>query len=348
ISQKAGRLPFPGLPASFLQASRFPSSLPSAAPSLTLPLPTHFLTLEPLPPLPPFSSLFLPPPPSDHPTSSPPLTLPSLPSLLSSPLPLPPSWPSLPPLRRPLFPQGLPPPPLRPLRAPALPGGYDCEWSHWPRRDPCALGRRVHVPLAVLPGAARLLPARPPSARCSAVSGRGTRTIVPDFFVGQEPWDPSGDWSIFPEWLKTRNARKIDREIDAVLKYLKQQCHAQKIGLVGFCWGGIAVHNLMMKYSEFRAGVSVYGIVKDSEDIYNLKNPTLFIFAENDAVIPLENVSLLTQKLKEHCKVEYQIKTFSGQTHGFVHRKREDCSPADKPYIDEARRNLIEWLNKYM
>uniref|UniRef100_A0A8I3WXA7 Carboxymethylenebutenolidase homolog n=1 Tax=Callithrix jacchus TaxID=9483 RepID=A0A8I3WXA7_CALJA len=176
----------------------------------------------------------------------------------------------------------------------------------------------------------------------------GARTIVPDFFVGQEPWDPSGDWSIFPEWLKTRNARKIDREIDAVLKYLKQQCHAQKIGLVGFCWGGIAVHNLMMKYSEFRAGVSVYGIVKDSEDIYNLKNPTLFIFAENDAVIPLENVSLLTQKLKEHCKVEYQIKTFSGQTHGFVHRKREDCSPADKPYIDEARRNLIEWLNKYM
>lgn len=59
-------------------------------------------------------------------------------------------------------------------------------------------------------------------------------------------------------------------------------------------------------------------------------------------------VSLLTQKLKEHCKVEYQIKTFSGQTHGFVHRKREDCSPEDKPYIDEARRNLLEWLNKYV
>ncbi|XP_021531046.2 carboxymethylenebutenolidase homolog [Aotus nancymaae] len=180
------------------------------------------------------------------------------------------------------------------------------------------------------------------------ISGNGYTTIVPDFFVGQEPWDPSGDWSIFPEWLKTRNAQKIDREITAVLKYLKQQCHAQRIGLVGFCWGGIAVHHLMMKYSEFRAGVSVYGIVKDSEDIYNLKNPTLFIFAENDAVIPLENVSVLTQKLKEHCKVEYQIKTFSGQTHGFVHRKREDCSSADKPYIDEARRNLIEWLNKYM
>ncbi|EPQ10646.1 Carboxymethylenebutenolidase like protein [Myotis brandtii] len=137
-------------------------------------------------------------------------------------------------------------------------------------------------------------------------------------------------------------------EVDAVLRYLKQQCHAQKIGVVGFCWGGIAVHHVMMKYPEFRAGVSVYGIVKDSDDVHSLKNPTLFIFAENDAVIPLDQVSSLTQKLKEHCKVEYQIKTFSGQTHGFVHRKREDCSPEDKPYIDEARRNLLEWLSKYV
>lgn len=33
------------------------------------------------------------------------------------------------------------------------------------------------------------------------------------------------------------------------------------------------------------------GIIKDAEDVYGLKNPTLFIFAENDAVIPLEQVS---------------------------------------------------------
>ncbi|XP_036752588.2 carboxymethylenebutenolidase homolog isoform X1 [Manis pentadactyla] len=180
------------------------------------------------------------------------------------------------------------------------------------------------------------------------IAGNGYIAIVPDFFVGQEPWDPSRDWSTFPEWLKTRDARKINKEVEVVLKYLKQQCHAQKIGVVGFCWGGVAVHHVMMKYPEFRAGVSIYGIVKDSEDVHSLKNPTLFIFAENDAVIPLEQVALLTQKLKERCQVEYQIKTFSGQTHGFVHRKREDCLPEDKPYIDEARRNLIEWLNKYV
>ncbi|KAF3828776.1 hypothetical protein GH733_004682, partial [Mirounga leonina] len=145
----------------------------------------------------------------------------------------------------------------------------------------------------------------------------------------------------------------------------------------------------MMKYPEFRAGVSVYGIVKDSEDVHSLKNPTgkdcvtyrikskkfiiaterkaltfNFLYEHSERIWRTENmarflksyyrkiflhhqVSLLTQKLKKHCKVEYQIKTFSGQTHGFVHRKREDCSAEDKPYIDEARRNLLEWLHKY-
>lgn len=180
------------------------------------------------------------------------------------------------------------------------------------------------------------------------IASNGFTTILPDFFVGQEPWDPNGDWSTFPEWLKTRNARKIDKEVDAALRFLKQHCGARSIGAVGFCWGGVAVHHVMTTYPEFRAGVSIYGIIREPGDVYALKNPTLFMFAENDTVIPLEQVSLLTQKLKEHCKVEYQIKTFSGQTHGFVHRKREDCSPEDKPYIDEARRNLLEWLNKYV
>lgn len=43
------------------------------------------------------------------------------------------------------------------------------------------------------------------------------------------------------------------------MKYLKEQHHARSIGVVGFCWGGVAVHHLMMRYPEFKAGVAVYG-----------------------------------------------------------------------------------------
>lgn len=50
------------------------------------------------------------------------------------------------------------------------------------------------------------------------------------------------------------------REVDAVLRFLKEQCGAKHIGAVGFCWGGVATHYLTLQYPDVKAGVSVYGI----------------------------------------------------------------------------------------
>ncbi|NXF84706.1 CMBL Carboxymethylenebutenolidase, partial [Eubucco bourcierii] len=176
----------------------------------------------------------------------------------------------------------------------------------------------------------------------------GYVAICPDFFVGQEAWKPSNDWASFDEWRKTRDASKIDKEVDVVLKYLREQCGAEKIGVIGFCWGGAAVQHLMLKNPQLKTGVSLYGVIRFFEDRSSLLHPTFFIFAEKDEVIPLEEVTRLEQKLKENCKVEYKVKIYPGQTHGFVHRKREDINPQDKPYIEEGRKDMINWLNKYL
>ncbi|XP_060755987.1 carboxymethylenebutenolidase homolog isoform X2 [Neoarius graeffei] len=137
-------------------------------------------------------------------------------------------------------------------------------------------------------------------------------------------------------------------EVDVVLKYLKKQRGAKSIGVVGFCWGGVATHYIALQYPEVKAGVSVYGIIQEQEDRYELKSPTLFIFGEKDTVIPLDQVTSLEAKLKDTCTVDFKVKIFPNQTHGFVHRKREDVNPADRPYIQEAREDMINWLNKYM
>ncbi|XP_053570484.1 carboxymethylenebutenolidase homolog [Bombina bombina] len=176
----------------------------------------------------------------------------------------------------------------------------------------------------------------------------GYIAVLPDLFVGQEPWNPANDYSRIHEWLKTRPATKVDKEADVVLKYLKEKCHVTKIGVIGFCWGGIVTHYLMLKYPELKAGVSFYGIIRDADDRYDLLNPTFFVFAENDHVIPLEQVAILEQKLKEHAKVDYRVEIFPKQTHGFVHRKNENINPEDKPSIEKARREMIEWLHKYI
>ncbi|XP_068437943.1 carboxymethylenebutenolidase homolog [Clinocottus analis] len=176
----------------------------------------------------------------------------------------------------------------------------------------------------------------------------GYIAVCPDFYIGKEPWRPSDDWSTFQEWLDDRKPTAINKEVDAVLRFLKEQCWAKHIGVVGFCWGGIATHYLALQYPEVKAGVSVYGIIREKEDVYELKVPTLFIFGEKDEIIPLDQVSVLEAKLKEKCTADYQVKIFPGQTHGFVHRRREDINPTDKPSILEARTDLLNWLNKYM
>ncbi|XP_042317745.1 carboxymethylenebutenolidase homolog [Sceloporus undulatus] len=122
------------------------------------------------------------------------------------------------------------------------------------------------------------------------LTSNGYIAICPDFYKGQAPWTPSSDWATFDDWIKTRDSKHINKEADVVLKYLKEQCKAKKIGVIGFCWGGAAVHHLMLKYSELKAGVSIYGVIKFTEDNCQLKNPTFFIFGENDDVIPLDQV----------------------------------------------------------
>ncbi|XP_070798702.1 carboxymethylenebutenolidase homolog isoform X2 [Pituophis catenifer annectens] len=179
------------------------------------------------------------------------------------------------------------------------------------------------------------------------LASNGYITICPDFFRG-EPWKPSDDISKLNEWLKTRDPKKIDREIDVVLKYLKEECNVTRIGVIGFCWGGSAVHHLMLNYSIFSVGVSIYGVVSLMEDNFNLKNPTFFIVAEKDEYIPLDQYTQVTKKLEQQCKVDFEVKIYPGQTHGFVHRKREDINPQDKPYIEEARRDMLAWLCKYI
>ena len=51
------------------------------------------------------------------------------------------------------------------------------------------------------------------------------------------------------------------REVDATLRFLKEQCHAKRIGTLGMNWGGVASHLMALQYPEVKASVSVYGNV---------------------------------------------------------------------------------------
>ncbi|NXS11389.1 CMBL Carboxymethylenebutenolidase, partial [Neodrepanis coruscans] len=163
--------------------------------------------------------------------------------------------------------------------------------------------------------------------------------ICPDFFVGQEAWKPSNDWASFNDWLKTRNASKIDKYSHCSLSskwtvlFYRNFCLSREVAL--------DPELLVATSSRITHCVCLYmpcslGVIRHFEDKSDLLHPTFFIFGEKDDIIPLEQV------------IDYEVKIYPGQTHGFVHRKREDINPQDKPYIEEGRKDMINWLNKYL
>lgn len=62
----------------------------------------------------------------------------------------------------------------------------------------------------------------------------------------------------------------------------------------------------------------------------------------------LLQITLLEEKLKQYCKVAYKIKVYPGQVHGFAQLKPEDMKPDDKPYIEEARKDMIDWIKMFI
>ncbi|KAH0618012.1 hypothetical protein JD844_016926 [Phrynosoma platyrhinos] len=151
------------------------------------------------------------------------------------------------------------------------------------------------------------------------LASNGYITICPDFFLGKEPWKSNNHWHDFADWLKQRDPMKVDKTTAVIMKFLKEKYNAIKIG-----------------------------IIRDSEDRYELLNPTFFIFGGKDHTISLDQVALLEEKLKEYCRVDYKVKIYPGQVHGFAQCKPEDMKPEDVPFMEEARMDMIDWLNKYI
>jgi len=84
-----------------------------------------------------------------------------------------------------------------------------------------------------------------------------------------------------------------------------------KVGIFGFCWGGLLTWRSAAQLDGLSAAVAYYGGGMPNESALTPKCPVLAHFADNDSHIPLDSVK---QFSNAHPEVELHI--YSGQ-HGF-------------------------------
>ncbi|HEY7657186.1 MAG TPA: dienelactone hydrolase family protein, partial [Burkholderiales bacterium] len=103
-----------------------------------------------------------------------------------------------------------------------------------------------------------------------------------------------------------------------------------KLGAIGFCFGGLVVNQLAVRFPDLVAGVPYYGRQVSAEDAAKIKASLLLHFAEND-----DNVNKTWPAYEQALKannVRYQAHVYPGTNHGF----HNDTTPR----YDEAAAKL--------
>jgi carboxymethylenebutenolidase len=130
----------------------------------------------------------------------------------------------------------------------------------------------------------------------------------------------------------------VMQDIQAAITYAAR---GGKVGIVGFCWGGLLVWRSAAALNGLTAAVSYYGggMTTDEEAARKPKVPMLSHFGEKDHFIPLESTKTFAQK---HPEVE--VHTYAAD-HGFNCDQRGSW---DAPSAKLARERTLAFFAKHL
>lgn len=130
-----------------------------------------------------------------------------------------------------------------------------------------------------------------------------------------------------------------------VFDYLKTRKDSnQKIGCVGFCWGGAMANYLACQVPELKAAVAFYGRQPNLADVPKIKAAVQLHYAELDTRIN-EGMGIYEEALK-NAKIRYELHYYAGANHAF----HNDTSAAryHEPSAKLAWQRTISFFEKYL
>jgi carboxymethylenebutenolidase len=139
----------------------------------------------------------------------------------------------------------------------------------------------------------------------------------------------------------------ITNDLNGAVNYLKRQSfvHANRIGVIGFCWGGGKALLFTTRSKDLAAAVIYYGSnPRDLEAVQNITAPVLGQYGGAD-----ERITLAVPKLEEAMKKygkSFDYKIYPGAPHAF----NSDDSPSS--YREEAAKEAwgrtLEFFKKHL
>ncbi len=179
---------------------------------------------------------------------------------------------------------------------------------------------------------------------CRRLAKLGYVAVAPAFFVRAGDPAPLTDMGAIMRIVDAAPDRQVIGDVHAALKFLKAQPYAdvERLGIVGFCWGGRVAWQACEIFPEFKAGAAWYGHLapdpgeapgKDKfwplSHVGELRAPVIGLYGGLDKGIPQDQVEAMRAALKSHGDTVSQLIVYPDAQHGFLADYRASYNAPD-------------------
>ncbi len=152
--------------------------------------------------------------------------------------------------------------------------------------------------------------------KAQGLAEEGYLVVAPDTFRGSTTeWIPRAIYQVI-----VNKPEQVNQDLESVYAWIATQPNAlaNRIGIVGFCYGGRASLSYSLHNDQLAATAIFYGSPEtDVEALRALPGPVLGIFGGADNSIPVEEVRAFDAALDE-ASIPNEITIYEGQPHAFM------------------------------
>ncbi|OJI96469.1 hypothetical protein ASPVEDRAFT_122415 [Aspergillus versicolor CBS 583.65] len=177
-----------------------------------------------------------------------------------------------------------------------------------------------------------------------SIAANGYLAVMPDLFEGEAIDEDAGQ--DLTDWHARHPEEKIDRIINITIRYLREEVGAQRIGGVGYCFGGKYVPRFLSGGRGIDVGFIAHPSFLTETEIEGITNPISIAAGTLDEAFNMSS-KVRAENILGSNNVTFQSNLYFAAPHGFAISVNQ--SNPQQAYVKEASFvQAVTWFNTWL